>query len=103
MDFDSLVLSRSELKNLRRLLKSPAENNSEWEQRLSTLCDLGFAEFAQYPGDNGKLAAAYFITDEGKRYLSYLKRRKSEMRFANTMSVLALLVSVIALIVSIVR
>lgn len=103
MDFDNLVLSRSERKYLRELAKRPVEDSSEWEQKLSTLCEMGFAEFAQRPLGGGKLEAEYSITDEGRQYLRYLKRRKKETQFANTVSVLALLISAIALIVSIIR
>ena len=48
-------------------------------------------------------SSVYQITTDGKLYLRYIDRRKSEMHFANTMSVLAFMVSVIALIVSIIR
>lgn len=104
MDFDCLVLSREELKLLRTVAQKPAENTEESAQKLDTLINLGFVTFQMYAdGGDGKLGAAYFVTDDGNRYLQYLKRRKSETRFANTMSVLAFIVSFIALIVSIIK
>lgn len=102
MDFETLVLSRAELKNLKLISKGPVANNEEWAHRLNELLDLGFVEVQMYLDESKNLASVLSISEMGKRYLQYLNRRKSETRFANTMSVLAFLVSVIALIVSII-
>lgn len=103
MDFEQIVLPRPELRMLRAVFKSPAENCTEWANKLDDLIEMGFVSLEMYEDADGKLASAFFVTKDGEHYLQYLKRRKSETRFANTMSVLAFIVSVIALIVSIVK
>ena len=97
MDFDTLVLSRSELKYLRKLMNGPIKDDDETTEKLDGICKLGLIK---RDFDTGWI---FIITEDGKRYLGYLSRRKRETRFANTMSVLAFCVSVIAIIVSIVK
>ena len=48
MDFETLVLSRAELKNLKLISKGPVANNEEWAHRLNELLDLGFVEVQMY-------------------------------------------------------
>ncbi len=98
MDFDTLVLSRSELKYLRKLMNGPIRDDDETTEKLDGVWKLGLVN---RDFDDGSWI--FTITEDGKRYLGYLSRRKRETRFANTMSVLAFCVSVIAIIVSIVK
>ena len=103
MDFEQLVLSTEELNTLRVIAQGPVDGTSEWTERVKTLCEKNLVKPAvdsakmQIPGH------VYQITTDGKLYLRYIDRRKSEMHFANAMSVLAFIVSFFALIVSIVR
>ena len=91
MDFEQLVLSTDELNTLRVIA------------RVKTLCEK---KLVKPVVDSAKMQIpghVYQITTDGELYLRYIDRRKSEMHFANTMSVLAFIVSFIALIVSIIR
>lgn len=103
MDFEQLVLSTDELNTLRVIAQGPVNCTAEWTERVKTLCEKKLVKPVvnsakmQIPGH------VYQITTDGELYLRYIDRRKSEMHFANTMSVLAFIVSFIALIVSIVR
>lgn len=103
MDFGTLVLSDTQLEDLRLLAQKSVESTPDWTTRLKPLCDLGLAgqspDLSKAPGPH----CIYSITEAGRQYLRYLDRRKSEMHFANAMSVFALAVSIVALIVSIVR
>lgn len=101
MDFDTLVLSRSELKYLRKLMNGPIRDDDKTATKLAGLVSIGLV--TRKPYQMPDTPWTLIITEDGKRYLGYLSRRKRETRFANTMSVLALCVSVVALIVSIVR
>lgn len=101
MDFDTLVLSRSELKYLRKLMNGPIKDDDETATKLAGLVSIGLV--ARKPYQIPDTPWALVITEDGKRYLGYLSRRKREMRFANTMSVLAFCISVVSLLVSIVR
>lgn len=103
MDFEQLVLSAEELNTLRVIAQGPVDCTSEWTEKTKTLCDK---KLVKPVVDSAKMritGQVYQITTDGKLYLRYIDRRKSEMHFANTMSVLAFVVSFIALIVSIVR
>lgn len=103
MDFEQLVLSTEELNTLRVIAQGPVDCTSEWTERVKTLYDK---KLVKPVVDSAKMQIpghVYQITTDGKLYLRYIDRRKSEMHFANTMSVLAFIVSFFALIVSIVR
>lgn len=103
MDFEQLVLSTEDLNALRVIAQRPVDCTSEWTEKTKTLCDK---KLVKPVVDSAKMritVQVYQITTDGKLYLRYIDRRKSEMHFANTMSVLAFIVSFIALIVSIVR
>lgn len=102
-DFSTLVLSPEELEDLRLLSKKAIENTGGWSTRLKSLCDLGLVDYEPDCSIGISPKGTYKISQNGKMYLQYLARRKSELRFANTLSVLALAVSIVALIVSIVR
>lgn len=101
-DFSTLVLSKQQLEDLKYLAQQNVEGTPDWTNRTIELCKLGLV--IQNPDLSKGIGpgCVYSITERGRQYLRYLKRRKSEMWFANTMSVLAFIVSVIALIVSIV-
>ena len=103
MDFEQLVLSTDELNTLRVIAQGPVDCTSEWTKRVKTLYEK---KLVKPVVDSAKMQIpghVYQITTDGELYLRYIDRRKSEMHFANTMSVLAFIVSFIALIVSIVR
>lgn len=103
MDFEQLVLSTEELNTLRVIAQGPVDCTSEWTEKTKKLCDK---KLVKPVVDSAKMRITghvYQITTDGELYLRYIDRRKSEMHFANTMSVLAFIVSFIALIVSIVR
>lgn len=102
-DFSTMVLSPEELEDLRLLSKKAIENTGDWPTRLKSLCDLGLVDYEPDFSIGISPKGTYKISQNGKMYLQYLARRKSELRFANTLSVLALAVSIVALIVSIVR
>lgn len=102
-DFSTLVLSPEELEDLRLLSKKAIENTGGWPTKLKSLCDLGLVDYEPDFSNGISPKGTYKISQNGKMYLQYLARRKSELRFANTLSVLALAVSIVALIVSIVR
>lgn len=103
MDFEQLVLSTEELNTLRVIAQGPVDCTSEWTERVKTLYDKKLVEQKVNLAKMEIKSFAYQITTDGKLYLRYIDRRKSEMRFANTMSVLAFVVSVVALIASIIR
>lgn len=103
MDFEQLVLSTDELNTLRVIAQGPVDCTSEWTERVKTLCEKKLVEQKVSPAKMQIRGYVYQITMDGELYLRYIDRRKSEMHFANTMSVLAFIVSFIALIVSIVR
>jgi hypothetical protein len=103
MDFEQLVLSTDELNTLCVIAQGPVDCTSEWTERVKTLYEK---KLVKPVVDSAKMQIpghVYQITMDGELYLRYIDRRKSEMHFANTMSVLAFIVSFIALIVSIVR
>ena len=103
MDFEQLVLSTEDLNALRMIAQGPVDGTSEWTEKVKTLCDKKLVE-PKVKLEKMKIrSSVYQITTDGKLYLRYIDRRKSEMHFANTMSVLAFIVSFIALIVSIIR
>lgn len=102
-DFSTMVLSPEELEDLRLLSKKAIENTGGWPTKLKSLCDLGLVDYEPDFSNGISPKGTYKISQNGKMYLQYLARRKSELRFANTLSVLALAVSIVALIVSIVR
>lgn len=102
-DFSTMVLSPEELEDLRLLSQKAIENTGGWPTRLKGLCDLGLVDYEPDFSNGISPKGTYKISQNGKMYLQYLARRKSELRFANTLSVLALAVSIVALIVSIVR
>lgn len=101
-DFSTLVLSSEELEDLRLLSQKTVKNTGDWPTRLKSLCDLGLVQPTPDISKGIGPACIYNITERGRQYLRYLERRKSELHFANTMSVLAFMVSVVALIVSII-
>lgn len=103
MDFEQLVLSTEELNTLRVIAQGPVDGTSEWIKKTKTLCDKKLVEPKVKLAKMEIRSSVYQITTDGKLYLRYIDRRKSEMHFANTMSVLAFIVSFIALIVSIIR
>lgn len=103
MDFEQLVLSTEELNTLRVIAQKPVDGTSEWTEKVKTLCDKKLVEPKVKLKKMEIRSSVYQITTDGKLYLRYIDRRKSEMHFANTMSVLAFIVSFIALIVSIIR
>lgn len=103
MDFEQLVLSTDELNTLRVIAQGPVDCTSEWTERVKTLYEKKLVKPAVDPAKMQIPGHVYQITMDGELYLRYIDRRKSEMHFANTMSVLAFIVSFIALIVSIVR
>jgi hypothetical protein len=103
MDFGQLVLSTDELNTLRVIAQGPVDCTSEWTERVKTLYEKKLVETKVKLEKMEIRSSVYQITTDGKLYLRYIDRRKSEMHFANTMSVLAFMVSVIALIVSIIR
>ena len=103
MDFEQLVLSTEELNTLRVIAQGPVDCTSEWTERVKTLCEKKLVEQKVSPSKMQIRGYVYQITKDGELYLRYINRRKSEMHFANTMSVLAFIVSFFALIVSIVR
>ena len=100
MEFDTLVVSRKEIKCLKQLLEKPIGKEKGAMQELNELRNIGLASYNPKGGmlQNGE----YSITQDGKLYLNYLCRRKKEMRFANTVSVIALIVSIIALVSSVI-
>lgn len=103
MDFEQLVLSTDELNTLRVIEQGPVDCTSEWTEKVKTLYEKKLVKPAVDPAKMQIPGHVYQITTDGELYLRYIDRRKSEMHFANTMSVLAFIVSFIALIVSIVR
>lgn len=103
MNFETLVLSDKELENLRLLSQKSVENTGDWTTQLKSLRNLGLVDYEPDASNGISPKGTYKISQNGKLYLQYLARRKSELRFANTLSVLAFVVSVVALIVSIVR
>lgn len=103
MDFEQLVLSTEELNTLRVIEQGPVDGTSEWMEKTKTLCEKKLVEPKVKLEKMEIRSSVYQITTDGKLYLRYIDRRKSEMHFANTMSVLAFIVSFIALIVSIIR
>lgn len=103
MDFEQLVLSTEDLNALRVIAQGPVDCTSEWTERVKTLCEKKLVEQKVNLPKMEIKSFAYQITTDGKLYLRYIDRRKSEMHFANAMSVLAFVVSVVALIVSIIR
>ncbi len=103
MDFEQLVLSTEELNTLRVIAQGPVDCTSEWTERVKTLYEKKLIEPKVKLAKMEIRSSVYQITTDGKLYLRYIDRRKSEMRFANTMSVLAFVVSVVALIASIIH
>ncbi len=101
-DFSTMVLSKQQLEDLKMLLQTSVKNVDDWPKRLTPLCDLGLVQPTPDISKGIGPACIYSITERGRQYLRYLERRKSELHFANTMSVLAFMVSVVALIVSII-
>ncbi len=117
MDFEQLVLSTEELNTLRVIAQKPVKSNPDWMVRTERLRDLGLIDSELDADRLPKNGYVYSISEDGKSYLRYLERRESEKqfennmstlslketRFANKLSVLALIVSAIALLVSIFR
>ena len=103
MDFEQLVLSTEELNTLRVIAQGPVDQTAEWTERVKTLYEKKLVEQTVNLAKMEIRSSVYQITTDGKLYLRYIDRRKSEMHFANTMSVLAFVVSVVALIASVIR
>lgn len=99
-DFATLVLSKSELEDLRYLSKTPSVDiTSEWSNRLSGLYKLGFVKCktdVEKSVKSEKIYRVYTISETGRRYLQYVDRQKKEKRFTSTVSVVALIASIIA-------
>ena len=97
MEFDTLVLSRRDLRLLRRVSRKPVANNLEWAKKLGSLVDYGFVTIENFPSDDNTLVPMLTISDEGKQYLLYISRRQNELRFTNALSIIAILISLLAL------
>lgn len=97
MNFDTLVLSRKDLRLLRRVSRKPAENNSKWAKKLDELIKHDLVELEYFKDDNGTLVSMLTITNDGKDYLNYIQRRQNELRFANALSIIAIVISLVAL------
>ena len=117
MDFEQIVLSRQELDDLRRIAQRPVDRTPEWTKKTKTLCHKKLVDLKIDPSKMQIPGYVYQITKDGEGYLQYIDRRErekqaendrsalslKEARFANKISIFALIVSVIALIVSIYR
>lgn len=117
MDFEQLVLSTEELNTLRVIAQGPVDCTSEWTERVKTLYDKKLVEQKISLSKMQIRGHVYQITKDGELYLRYIDRRENEKnfennmstlslketRFANKLSVLALIVSAFALLVSIFR
>lgn len=97
MNFDTLVLSRKDLHLLRRVSRKPVENNSKWVKKLDKLIKHDFVDLEYFKDDNETLVSMLTITDDGKDYLNYIQRRQNELRFANVLSIIAIVISLVAL------
>lgn len=117
MDFEQIVLSKQELDDLRRIAQKPVKSTEEWMKRTAGLYKLGLIRSDPDPEILPRIGYVYSLSNTGKSYLQYLDRRErekqaesdrsarslKEARFANKISIFALIVSVIALIVSVFR
>lgn len=117
MDFEQLVLSTEDLNALRVIAQGPVDCTSEWTEKTKTLCDKKLVEQKISLSKMQIRGYVYQITKDGELYLLYINRRENEKnfennmstfslketRFANKLSVLALIISAIALLVSIFR
>lgn len=117
MDFEQLVLSTNDLNALRVIAQGPVDCTSEWTEKTKTLCDKKLVEQKISLSKMQIRGYVYQITKDGELYLRYINRRENEKnfennmstlslketRFANKLSVLALIISAIALLVSIFR
>ena len=69
MEFETLVLSRMDLRRLRDIKTRPAENSREAAERLSFLLDSGLVSLQTCEDDKGNIVSAFFITADGESYL----------------------------------
>lgn len=98
MEFETLVLSRSDLRKLRDIKNAPEENTREAAESLSFLLDSGFVSLQNCEDGKGNIVSAFFITADGENYLRYLKRRKTEFWIPTGISLVAVLISLMAFI-----
>ena len=117
MDFEQLVLSTEDLNALRVIAQGPVDQTAEWTERVKTLYEKKLVEQKVSLSKMQIRGYVYQITKDGELYLRYINRRENEKnfennmstlslketRFANKLSVLALIISAIALLVSIFR
>lgn len=78
MEFETLVLSRSDLCKLRQIIGHPAENNKKQAERLSALVENGLVSLQMCADSSGTLKNAFFITPDGENYIRYIRRRQKE-------------------------
>ena len=97
MEFETLVLSRKSLRLLRRIEKEPVENTREWADKLSELLDNDLAELKSFKTENKTAVSMLTISEDGKRYLNYTRRRQKEYHVSISLSVIAIVISIIAL------
>lgn len=82
---------------LRRISKKPVANTVEWAKKLDSLLDYDFVTIDNFTSDNKTIVPMFTISNEGKQYLLYISRRQTELRIANVLSIIAILISLVAL------
>ena len=95
MDFEQIVLTKYELKLLRKAQAGliPAAGT----ERLKRL-GLAHDETAGNPGYMPQSTGMVYITDFGVDYLAYLERRFVEYRKTRVLAIIAIVISVLSLL-----
>lgn len=99
MDFEHIVLKRSELRQLHKAAKTgkaPLE-----ESRTLTKLKLMTEEKRFHSGYAPESTGFAEINDLGKAYLQYISRRTHEHRVTRWLSIIALAVSILALVLQV--
>lgn len=100
MDFEQIVLSKRDLRALRRSCREPI--------RISDHPDLMSKHFVSevvepVPGLYGNRTGLANCSKLGQDYLAYIRRRTREYRQTRRLAILSLIISIISLIWTILR
>lgn len=100
LNFEQIVLSRSELRQLRKSLKGKA-----------LLSKCGYLKDLKLVDEEKVFNAGYMpvstgfvqINQNGREYLAYIKRRKHEHSVSRWLSIIALVISLLTLLMQVLR
>ena len=96
MDFEQIVLKRSEL---RQLQKAARKGNAPLDKCRALIKMRLMVEEQKFNSGYAPVSTGFaVITDPGNAYLRYIERRMHEHRATRWISVIALVISILALV-----